>query len=139
VIMTSSSQQSLMSSSSSCSDSHPSRSSNCRSSSSTSRARWLTWRACTVRSSSCLMMVLVRASANAYSSYALARARLESVSHWVMASTCRSKPCYHARATTLSETFISLSMVSHSWRHQRSSTRPSSSRRKTHCTWDRAP
>jgi hypothetical protein len=77
-----------MSSSSSHSCSCPSRSCSCPSpsytcpsGSSTSRARWLTWHACMVRSSSCLMTVPARASADAYNSYVSARARLKLASH----------------------------------------------------------
>jgi hypothetical protein len=68
------------------------------------------------------MMALARASANAYNFYTSARAR------WLMASNYRSKPRYHARATTLSETVVSLSMAAHNWRCRCSLARPSSSR-----------
>jgi hypothetical protein len=84
------------------------------------------------------MMALARASADAYSSCVSARARLESASRWLMASTWRSKPCYCACAAALSKTIISLSMVAHNWRHSRSSARPSSSRCRTRYTWDKA-
>jgi hypothetical protein len=65
------------------------------------------------------MTALARASADAYSSYVSARACFEPASRWLLASTCRSKPSSHERATTLSETIISLSMVAHSWRRRR--------------------
>jgi hypothetical protein len=61
----------------------------CPSSSSTSHAHGLTWRACTVRSSSCLMPALAQASTDAYGSCASARAHLESMTCGLMASTCR--------------------------------------------------
>jgi hypothetical protein len=65
------------------------------------------------------MMSLAWASTDAYSSYMLARARLESALCWLMASTYRSKPRCRAHAAALSETVVSLSMVAHSWRHRR--------------------
>jgi hypothetical protein len=64
------------------------------------------------------MMALAWASVDAYNYCMSVRARLESASHWVMASTCRSKPCCCVHASTLSETFILLSMLAHSWRHR---------------------
>jgi hypothetical protein len=81
---------------------------------STSCSRWLTWHARITSSSSCLVTVLARASVDAYSSYASARARWESASRWTMASTCRSKPCCQARAVALSDIVILLSMLAHS-------------------------
>jgi hypothetical protein len=92
-------------------------------SSSTSCARWLTRRACTARSSSYLMATLARASADAYSSCASARAHLELATHWVMASNYRSKPRYRARAAAHSATVVLLSMLAHNWRRRRSLTR----------------
>jgi hypothetical protein len=138
VLRTSSSRWRVMSSSSSHSYSYSSCSYSCSSSSSTSHARWLTWRACTARSSPSLMTAMARATVDAYNSCASARARLESMSHWAMASTCRSKPCCRARASTLFETVVLLSMLAHSWRRWHSSARSPPSRRRTRCTWDRA-
>jgi hypothetical protein len=60
------------------------------------------------------MIALAWASAELYSSYMLANARLESASRWLMASTYRSKPCCRACAAALSVVVVSMSMVAHS-------------------------
>jgi hypothetical protein len=118
VLSASSSHRRVMSSNSSCSCSSPS-------SFSASCSRWLTWHARAASSSSCLVMALARASADAYSSYASARAR--------RVETMLSGP----RRCPLS-IIVHLSMVAHNWRRLRSSARSSPSRRRTHCACDSA-